>query len=67
MKRLLLLISLCATPLLSGCSNEGDLGAAAENHVWEDQVEAIDEARDVKNVLGEAAAAQLDTIDAATD
>jgi hypothetical protein len=42
---------------LSGCSSEDDEGEVKE-HVWKDQVEAIDKAREVENVLKDAAGKQ---------
>lgn len=36
---------------LAGCSAESGDGQAEKDHVWKEQTEAIDKARDVENVL----------------
>ncbi len=53
--RLTLLLALGL--LLIGCSSQDDEGGVKE-HVWKDQVEAIDKAREVENVLKDAAGKQ---------
>jgi len=55
-------LGMCAAITLGGCSGEGELGAASETHVWEDQEEIIDKAVEVEKVLSEATASQLDAI-----
>ena len=36
---------------LAACSSESDETETSEEHVWEDQVEAIDKAREVETIL----------------
>ena len=49
------------------CSDDGTVGEAADSHVWEEQVETLDKAAEVENVLQEAAAAQAEAIESQTD
>ncbi len=58
----------CPLLLLAGCSGGGDEDAAAgkqqqqqqqeQEHVWSEQTNTINKARNVENVLGDAAARQ---------
>ncbi len=53
----------CPLLLLAGCSGGGDEDAAAgkqqrQEHVWSEQTNTINKARNVENGLGDAAARQ---------
>ncbi|HSS64445.1 MAG TPA: hypothetical protein VLS27_08415 [Gammaproteobacteria bacterium] len=50
-----LALALAAGLSLSACSSEDN---EVQEHVWKDQVEAIDKAREVENVIMDAATAQ---------
>ena len=58
-------------PLLACCffmlSCSDDTDTADDDHLWEDQVEALDEAAEVENVLKEAAEKQLENIQSQTE
>ena len=51
--------------LLNGCSDRGDdeSGTAVEEHVWSGQVNTIDKARGVEDILGEAGNRQREDIE----
>ncbi len=58
----------CPLLLLAGCSGGGDEDAAAgkqqqQEHVWSEQTNTINKARNVENVLGDAAARQRQQIE----
>jgi hypothetical protein len=47
----LVLVQVLAVAALAACSSESDAPQAGEEHVWKDQVEAIDKAREVETIL----------------
>lgn len=51
--------------LLNACSDHrnAEPDSAVEEHVWSDQVNTIDKARNVEDVLGEASNRQLEDIE----
>ena len=57
----------CLLLLLAGCSGGDDAGGGVEKqqqeHVWSEQTSTINKARDVENILGDAAARQRRQID----
>ena len=52
---------------LTACSGDSDTDSADEHHVWEDQVEAIDTAKEVEDTLKKAAEEQLKNIESQTE
>ena len=55
----------CFLMSLAACSSDTD--TAADEHVWEDQVEALDKAKEVEDMLKKAAAEQLENIQSQTE
>lgn len=57
MERMAIRLAVLLCWLLVGCSAEDahSQRAGGEDHVWKDQVEAIDQAREVEGVLRESA------------
>ena len=57
----------CLLLLLAGCSEGDDAGGGVEKqqqeHVWSEQTNTINKAKDVENILGDAAARQRRQID----
>jgi hypothetical protein len=52
MRYLITFPTLCLALLaLSACSSESDQADTGKEHVWKDQVEAIDKAREVETIL----------------
>ena len=51
--------------LLTACSDDGDSpgGTASGEHVWSSQVNTIDKARGVEDILGEASNRQREDIE----
>jgi hypothetical protein len=51
--------------LLGGCNGGGDAANETENreHVWSEQVNTINRAKNVEDILGEASARQRQQID----
>ena len=51
--------------LLTACSDGGDSpgGTASDEHVWSSQVNTIDKARGVEDILGEASNRQREDIE----
>ena len=50
--------------LLAGCGGEQAPEAGKQGHVWQEQINTIDKARDVDTLLQGSAAAQRQAIDA---
>jgi len=61
--RILLLV--CLLSLLAACTGGGETADGTENreHVWSEQVNTIDRAADVEDLLGAASARQRRNID----
>jgi len=58
-------ILVCTLLLLGACDGGGDAGGGAENseHVWSEQVNTIDRAEGVEDILGAASTRQRQQID----
>jgi len=52
--------------LLAGCGGEQEPQVGKPGHVWQEQINTIDKARDVNSLLQDSAAAQREAIDAQT-
>lgn len=63
MKAIIPLLTCCF--LLVACSSDTD--TADDGHVWEDQVEALEEAEEVEDMLKQAAEKQLENIQSQTE
>lgn len=50
--------------LLAGCGGEPETQIEKHGHVWQDQIDTMDRARDVEGLLQDSAAAQRQLIDA---
>jgi len=50
--------------LLAGCGGEQEPPAEKRGHVWQEQINTTDKARDVDTLLQDSAAAQRQAIDA---
>lgn len=50
--------------LLSGCGGEAEPPDEKRGHVWQEQIDTMDKARDVDTLLQDSAAAQRQAIDA---
>jgi PBP1b-binding outer membrane lipoprotein LpoB len=50
--------------LLSGCGGEQDPPDEKRGHVWQEQINTMDKARDVDSLLQDSAAAKRQAIDA---
>ncbi len=50
--------------LLAGCGGEQEPPAEKRGHVWQEQINTMDKARDVDTLLQDSAAAQRQAIDA---
>jgi len=55
---------LLAVLLLAGCGGEQAPQAGKQGHVWQEQINTMDRARDVDSLLRDSAAAQRQAIDA---
>ena len=55
----------CLVLFLGACNGGGDAGDGTENreHVWSEQVNTINKAEDVEDILGDASARQRQQID----
>jgi len=55
----------CLMLLLGACNGGGDAGDGTENreHVWSEQVNTINKAENVEDILGDASARQRQQID----
>ena len=67
MKSLIPLVVCSVLMSLTACSSDTDTEATEDGHVWEDQVEALDEAKEVEDTLKKAAEAQLEAIESQTE
>jgi hypothetical protein len=65
MKKIILIVLMM---LLNACSGGGDstAGTADGEHVWSEQVNTIDKAKGVEDILGEAGVRQREVIDQQT-
>ena len=52
--------------LLAGCGGEQEPQVGKRGHVWQEQINTMDKARDVDSLLQDSAAAQREAIDAQT-
>ncbi len=52
--------------LLTGCGGEQEPQVGERGHVWQEQINTMDKARDVDSLLQDSAAAQREAIDAQT-
>lgn len=50
--------------LLAGCGGEPEPPAGKSDHVWQEQINTMDKARDVDSLIHDSAAAQHQAIDA---
>jgi hypothetical protein len=50
--------------LLAGCGGEQEPEAGKRGHVWQEQINTMDKARDVDTLLQDSAATQRQAIDA---
>lgn len=50
--------------LLAGCGGEPEPPAGKIDHVWQEQINTMDKARDVDSLIQDSAAAQHQAIDA---
>ena len=50
--------------LLAGCGGEQEPQVEKRGHVWQEQINTLDKARDVDSLLQDSAAAQREAIDA---
>jgi hypothetical protein len=50
--------------LLAGCGGEQEPEAGKQGHVWQEQINTMDKARDVDTLLQDSASAQRRAIDA---
>ena len=50
--------------LLAGCGGEQEPPAGKQGHVWQEQINTMDKARDVDSLMQDSAAAQRQAIDA---
>jgi hypothetical protein len=50
--------------LLAGCGGEPEPPAGKHGHVWQEQINTMDKARDVDSLVQDSAAAQRQAIDA---
>ena len=63
MKSIIPLLACCS--LLIACSSDTD--TTDDGHVWEDQVETLNEAEEVEDMLKQAAEKQLENIQSQTE
>jgi len=59
-------IFVIAVVLLAGCGGEPEPPVEKRAHVWQEQINTMDKARDVDTLLQDSAAAQRRAIDAQT-
>lgn len=67
MKSIIPLVTCCLLMSLTACSSDTDSDIADQDPVWEDQVEALDEAKGVEDMLKKAAEAQSENIQSQTE
>lgn len=57
------LVMIPAFALLISCGGESDVSKTPEPHVWQDQVDALEKAKDVENMILDSAAQQRQAIE----
>ncbi len=65
MKTFIPLLACCFLMSLAACSSDTD--SAADDHAWEDQVEALEKAQEVEDMLKKAAEEQMENIQSQTE